>query len=201
MYPSYYHHIVHSKLEDPIFIRHLPEGGNLRRGISTTWTRYKHNIMLMPKENRKAIYEYLLEKGVIVAKKDFTCKHPHVKETPNLHVIKALQSMKSRGYVKEQFAWRHYYWYLTNEGIQYLRDYLHLPSQTLPETLRKVDPVKKTGGRSFGAGEGGERPAYGDRPRDGGYGQRPTYRAAEGGFGSRGAYSRPTGFGRGFNAV
>ena len=25
-------------------------------------------------------------------------------------VIKALTSLKSRGYVKEQFAWRHYYW-------------------------------------------------------------------------------------------
>lgn len=154
----------------------------------------------MPKENRKAIYEYVLEKGVIVAKKDFTCKHPQVKDIPNLHVIKALQSMKSRGYVKEQFAWRHYYWYLTNEGIQYLRDYLHLSSQTLPETLRKVDPVKKpggAGGRPMGA-ESGERPAFGDRPpRDGGFGSRG-YRTAEGGgaFGSRGPM-RHGGFGRG----
>ncbi len=40
-----------------------------------------------------------------------------------------LQSLKSRAYVTEQFAWRHYYWYLTNEGIQYLRDYLHLPPE------------------------------------------------------------------------
>lgn len=152
--------------------------------------------MLMPKENRKAIYEYLLEKGVIVAKKDFTCKHPHVKEIPNLHVIKALQSMKSRGYVKEQFAWRHYYWYLTNEGIQYLRDYLHLPSQTLPETLRKVDPVKRAGGRQFG-GEG-ERPAYGDKPREGAFGQR-AYRA--GPEGGRGGFGRPTGFGRGLGGI
>lgn len=150
--------------------------------------------MLMPKEDRKAIYEYLLEKGVIVAKKDFTCKHPHVKEVPNLHVIKALQSMKSRGYVKEQFAWRHYYWYLTNEGIQYLRDYLHLPSQTLPETLRKIDTARRAGGKSFG-GEG-ERTGYGDKPREGVFGQRAPYRAAEGGGFGRG-FGRHTGFGRG----
>lgn len=26
------------------------------------------------------------------------------------------QSLKSRGYVKEQFSWQHYYWYLTNDG-------------------------------------------------------------------------------------
>jgi small subunit ribosomal protein S10e len=155
--------------------------------------------MLMPKDNRKAIYEYLIEKGVIVAKKDFTCKHPHVKEVPNLHVIKALQSLKSRGFVKEQFAWRHYYWYLTNEGIQHLRDYLHLPSQALPETLRKVDPAKRAagagGGRSFGGGEGGER-SYGDRQRGDGFGRAP-YRSADGGgFPSRG-FGHRGGFGRG----
>jgi hypothetical protein len=39
------------------------------------------------------------------------------------------QSLKSRGYVTEQFAWRHFYWYLTNEGISYLRNYLHLPAE------------------------------------------------------------------------
>lgn len=144
--------------------------------------------MLMSKENRKAIYEYLLEKGVIVAKKDFTCQHPHVKEVPNLHVIKALQSMKSRGYVKEQFAWRHYYWYLTNEGIQYLRDYLHSPSQTLPETLKKVDPAKRSGQRPFG-GEGGERPAY---RGDGGFGGRAPYRSADDGAGFSRGFGRPS---------
>lgn len=44
-------------------------------------------------------------------------------------LISLLQSLKSRGFVNEQFAWRHYYWYLTNEGIRYLRDYLHLPPE------------------------------------------------------------------------
>lgn len=43
--------------------------------------------------------------------------------------IPNMQSLKSRAYVTEQFAWRHYYWYLTNEGIQYLREYLHLPPE------------------------------------------------------------------------
>jgi len=42
-----------------------------------------------------------------------------------------LQSLKSKGYVSEQFAWRHYYWYLKNEGIQYLRDYLNLPAEVI----------------------------------------------------------------------
>ena len=53
------------------------------------------------------------------------------------HCLFHHQSLKSRGYVKEQFAWRHYYWYLTNEGIQYLRDFLHLPPEIVPATLRR----------------------------------------------------------------
>jgi len=32
-----------------------------------------------------------------------------------------MQSLVSRGLVKEKFAWRHYYWYLNDEGIEYLR--------------------------------------------------------------------------------
>ena len=33
-----------------------------------------------------------------------------LESVPNLHVIKACQSLKSKGMVTEQFAWRHYYW-------------------------------------------------------------------------------------------
>ncbi|CAB1336438.1 unnamed protein product, partial [Coregonus sp. 'balchen'] len=96
--------------------------------------------MLMPKKNRIAIYELLFKEGVMVAKKDVhLAKHPELadKNVPNLHVMKAMQSLKSTGYVKEQFAWRHFYWYLTNEGIQYLRDFLHLP----PEIVWRVREV------------------------------------------------------------
>lgn len=76
------------------------------------------------------------------------------------------QSLKSRGYVKEQFAWRHFYWYLTNEGIQYLRDYLHLPPEIVPATLRRSRP--ETGrprpkgqlGWAQGAGQPGQGLIY-----------------------------------------
>lgn len=67
--------------------------------------------MLMPKKNRISIYEYLFKEGVMVAKKDYHApKHPELELIPNLQVIKAMQSLKSRGFVKEQFAWRHFYW-------------------------------------------------------------------------------------------
>ncbi|XP_014220985.1 40S ribosomal protein S10-like [Trichogramma pretiosum] len=94
--------------------------------------------MLMPKQNRTAIYEMLFKEGVMVAKKDVHLpSHPELEGIPNLHVIKAMQSMKSRGYVKEQFAWRHYYWCLTNDGIEYLRGFLHLPPEIVPATLKR----------------------------------------------------------------
>ncbi|KAL3265778.1 hypothetical protein HHI36_009976 [Cryptolaemus montrouzieri] len=94
--------------------------------------------MLMPKKNRVCIYEYLFKEGVMVAKKDYHApRHPELDSIPNLQVIKALQSLKSKGYVKEQFAWRHYYWYLTNPGIEYLRNFLNLPPEIVPSTLKR----------------------------------------------------------------
>lgn len=93
--------------------------------------------MLMPTKDRTTIYEYLFTEGVIVAEKNFyPVNHPKL-AVLNLHVIKALQSLKSRGYVNERFAWQHFYWYLNNEGIQYLRDFLHLPPEIVPATLKK----------------------------------------------------------------
>jgi small subunit ribosomal protein S10e len=47
--------------------------------------------MLIPKKNRKLIYEHLFKEGVLVAKKDFNApKHDEV-DVPNLQVIKAMQ--------------------------------------------------------------------------------------------------------------
>merc|ERR1712150_414149 len=47
----------------------------------------------------------------------------------------------------------------TNEGIQYLRDYLHLPPEIVPSTLRKAAkpseqsrPWNKSGGEQRGGG-------------------------------------------------
>ncbi|KAJ9592051.1 hypothetical protein L9F63_001430 [Diploptera punctata] len=122
--------------------------------------------MLMPKKNRVAIYEYLFKEGVMVAKKDFHApKHPELENIPNLQVIKAMQSLKSRGFVSEQFAWRHFYWYLTNDGISYLRNYLHLPAEIVPSTLkRQTRPEtarpRPTAPRSEGARPAEDRAAY-----------------------------------------
>eukprot|EP01115_Flamella_aegyptia_P002623 TRINITY_DN136739_c0_g1_i1.p1 TRINITY_DN136739_c0_g1~~TRINITY_DN136739_c0_g1_i1.p1 ORF type:complete len:171 (+),score=84.12 TRINITY_DN136739_c0_g1_i1:72-584(+) len=93
--------------------------------------------MLIPKKARKTILSYLFKEGVIVAKKDFNSPKHHEIDVANLYVIKLMQSMKSRSYVTETFNWQYFYWYLTNEGIEYLRGYLHLPEEIVPATLKK----------------------------------------------------------------
>lgn len=96
--------------------------------------------MLMPLDQLRAIYEVLFREGVMVAKKDRRpCSlHPHVPGVTNLQVMRAMASLRARGLVRETFAWRHFYWYLTNEGIAHLRQYLHLPPEIVPASLQRV---------------------------------------------------------------
>jgi len=163
--------------------------------------------MLIPKKNRVIIYENLFKEGVAVAKKDFNApKHQEIEGVPNLQVIKAMQSLKSRGYVTEQFSWQHYYWYLTNDGIAYLRDYLHLPPEIVPATLRRQARAETARPRPKGpeqprgppSGDSADREAYrrgpapGMEPKGGaGSDFRPEFRA---GFG-RGRGGGGGGFG------
>lgn len=83
-------------------------------------------------------------------------------EIRNLEVIKAMQSLTSKGYVKTQFSWQWYYYTLTDEGLAYLREFLHLPSEIVPQTHMK--PARPAG-----------RAAAGGAPREGG-----AYRAPRG---------------------
>lgn len=64
-------------------------------------------------------------------------KHAEV-DVPNLEVMNVMKSMKSRGYVSEQFSWQHHYYFLTDEGILFLRGYLHLPESVVPNTIAKA---------------------------------------------------------------
>ncbi|KAF9582651.1 hypothetical protein BGW38_010932 [Lunasporangiospora selenospora] len=116
--------------------------------------------MLIPKQNRKLIYEALFKDGVLVAKKDFNApKHDEI-DVPNLQVIKALQSLDSKQFVKTQFSWQYYYYTLTDEGIAYLREYLHLPAEIFPATFKKT--ARPAAPRRAERPEGAYRPR-GDR--------------------------------------
>ena len=56
-------------------------------------------------------------------------------DIPNLHVMMVLQSLRSRGYVTEKLNWQLYYYFLTNEGIDYLKEVLHLPLMMVLQSL------------------------------------------------------------------
>jgi small subunit ribosomal protein S10e len=138
--------------------------------------------MLIPKKNRRAVYKYLFQEGVLQAQKDFNLeKHPEIESVPNLQVIKLMQSFKSKELVTERFAWRHYYWFLTDKGIEYLREYLNVPAEVVPATLKKSARPAGERVRPMG-GPRGDRP-----PREGGF--REGYRSGPcegGGFGRGG---------------
>lgn len=137
--------------------------------------------MFVTKKNRIEVYSYLFKEGVLVAKKDFFKeKHDDI-DVPNLEVLNLMKSLKSRGFIRETFNWQYYYWYLENEGVEYLREYLHLPAEIVPATLKKAVTRPVTAGGQAAA-QRGERP----EGEGGGFGR------GAGGFG-RGA----GGFGRG----
>jgi len=161
--------------------------------------------MLIPKADRKKIHEYLFREGVLVAKKDFNLpKHGDI-DTKNLYVIKACQSLDSRGYVKTRFSWQYYYYTLTPEGLDYLREWLHLPAEIVPATHIKqqrshAPPRGMMGGDDRGerrpGGRGrGDRGDRGDRG-EGGY-RRRDQENKEGGAPGEFAPSFRGGFGRG----
>ncbi|VVT45902.1 40S ribosomal protein eS10 [Magnusiomyces paraingens] len=93
--------------------------------------------MLIPTEDRRKIHTHLFKAGVVVAKKDFNqAKHEEI-DTKNLFVIKALQSLTSKGYAKTRFSWQYYYYTLTDEGVVYLRNWLNIPEEVVPDTHKK----------------------------------------------------------------
>lgn len=90
---------------------------------------------------------YFLE-GTIVAKKDFYAdKHSDELPIPNLEVLCLMRSFASKKFVTETFNWRYYYYILTPEGIDYLREYLALPADVVPATLRVPAAAPKPEGQ------------------------------------------------------
>ena len=113
--------------------------------------------MFIPQANRKAIHTYLFNgtspatfiwcslidlflylEGVLVVKKNYYQKEHESIPVPNIEVMKALQSLKSRGFVSETFSWQYYYYILTEEGITFLRAQLNLPESVVPATVAKA---------------------------------------------------------------
>eukprot|EP00928_Gymnodinium_smaydae_P096716 TRINITY_DN85_c0_g1_i1.p2 TRINITY_DN85_c0_g1~~TRINITY_DN85_c0_g1_i1.p2 ORF type:complete len:125 (+),score=30.86 TRINITY_DN85_c0_g1_i1:93-467(+) len=100
-------------------------------------------MVLIPKKTRKAIMEHLFKEGVMCVKHDPNAhRHNELEDIPNLHVMMVLRSLCSRNYLTEKFNWQWHYYFLTNEGIDYLREVLHLPAQVCPSTFTKQRPSR-----------------------------------------------------------
>merc|ERR1719261_1067531 len=119
--------------------------------------------MIVTKKVRKLIYKNLFNAGVMCAPKNYmvdkTLKDEDGNDvkTRNLFVIKLMTSLKSRGYVKEQFNWQWYYWFITDEGIEYLRTYLNIPAEVLPKTYKQPKVPERPTGPGGPGGFGGRR--------------------------------------------
>lgn len=78
-----------------------------------------------------------------------------------------MQSLTSKGFVKTQFSWQYYYYTLTDEGLEYLREFLGVPEGIVPQTLmeqpipQREQPQRRNGGRRFDGDNG-----YRKRTRD-----------------------------------
>lgn len=138
---------------------------------------------IIPKKNKILVYSYLFKEGCLVAPKDgYKTKHDEI-DVPNLHVMMLLKSLTSRGLVNQTFNWQWFYWYLNDDGVEYMRKYLNLPEEYIPNTHKK-----KAGATPARVG-----PTPGDKPegeegrgagRGGGFGGE--YREASGAGGGRG---------------
>ena len=117
--------------------------------------------MMIPKKNKILVYSYLFKEGCLVAPKDFyKPKHDEI-DVPNIQVMQLMKGLVSKGYVNQTFNWQWFYWYLNDEGVEYMRKYLHLPEEIVPKTH------KKAAGAPAAARVG---PTPGDKPERGGFG-------------------------------
>lgn len=98
----------------------------------------------------------------MVVKKDTRLpKHPEM-AVSNLVAMNVMKSLKSRGYVTEEFNWQYHYFYLTDEGILFLRNYLHVPETVVPATIAKTSRRGRGDAEEGGEGERERRPRRGE---------------------------------------
>ena len=129
-------------------------------------------MVLVSKENKRKIYEYLLNEGVIVVKKDsYLPKHQQL-DVPNLHVQMIVKSLKSQGFLQEVFCWQWAYYTITNKGAQYLVKELSLPADIVPATFKKKKSATAGGPRVKGDEGDDEKAPAEETSRGAGLGRR-----------------------------
>ena len=154
------------------------------------------------KNERNQILFSLLKDGVICVKREFHGVHEDT-GVDNLKVWMLTRSLQSKGYLEVTFSWRHLYYTLTANGINFIKETLGIKDAKVQPKTRKAradandeeegeerergERGERRGRRNFGdrenrgeRGEGrGERRNYGDRENRGergeGRGERRNY--------------------------
>ena len=104
-------------------------------------------MVLVPLKDKVKLYTYFLKEGVFACKKDNTSNNPTL-NIPNLHCFLVMRSLVSRKMATEIFSWQWHYYFLTKQGVEYLREYLGLPANIVPNTykLDEQEEQKEEGG-------------------------------------------------------
>ena len=143
-------------------------------------------MVLVPLKEKVKLYTFFLKEGVFACRKDNTTNNENL-QIPNLHCFLIMRSLVSRGMATEIFSWRWHYYFLTKKGVDYLREYLGLPANIVPNTykLEEEEQPKEEGGEEGEEKkerrerrEGGERKGRG-RARGGRGGRRGGRRGGE----------------------
>ena len=113
-------------------------------------------MVLVPAKEKVKIYTYFLQEGVFACKKDNTSKNETL-DILNLHCFLVMRSLISRKFATEIFSWQWHYYFLTPEGIKYLREYLGLPSTVIPNTYKVNTENNDEEQKEEGGEEGGEK--------------------------------------------
>ena len=123
-------------------------------------------MVLVSREERRAVFEYLLREGTCVVKKDaYLPAHQQISTVANLHVMMVVKSLKSRGYLNEVYNWGWHYCFLTNAGVKYLIQELGLPadSKIVPAThTKKRTTVTAVDAPAKAEGDDEEKPTKGE---------------------------------------
>ena len=119
--------------------------------------------------DRRKIYDYLLQEGVFAVKKD-NIGNNDILNIKNIECFLVMRSLVSKKYATEVFNWQWHYYFLKPEGIKFLREYLGLPETVIPNTHKQdvgkidenaenvevtSDEPRERGGRGRGRGRGG----------------------------------------------
>ena len=138
-------------------------------------------MVIVKLKEKVKLYTFFLKEGVFACRKDNTTNNENL-QIPNLHCFLIMRSLVSRGMATEIFSWRWHYYFLTKKGVDYLREYLGLPANIVPNTykLEEEEQPKEEGGE-----EGEEKKERRDRGERREGGERKGRGRARGGRGGR----------------